>query len=731
MKKVISTLLAVVLLLSLALSASAKTISSDSADNVFFYATNTQGKAVLLKIIPLDELKALSHGQPNGNNYYVSTTDNYPTTQYCEARGVTVDELLSYVKAKSTVSGARSVGFSGEDELRLMATDGYGSYSRNWTYDELYGVKRYYFEGLFNSWRMGWEIAGEDNSKFGLSLEEYNERYSGKDPYYADKRAVFDGGVEMPVILAVESYSGRTTTDTLTASTEPGIASYIAANGGTAAGSLKNALTEDYALRLCLPMTEADLMAAHRTAYDNFKWIYNLCLDMVNAPELPSQGTVEAPVATFGLSGNTLTVTLTSATSGASIYYGFDGAAQTLYTGPFTVDVTGRDLSASPVMVYASAVKEGWDDEGMQTLKYPGMAPAFKTLYSGMAGETLVFSAADGVSNADWTSWTNAVTFVSLKTPSAGGYATLDAAKYTIDNTSKSISFDASLFTQSGSYSFVFHAAKYADKGTSVTIKQAAPELRTEAQTVFGQRVTVSFDNAAYNSGLSVYVTPANGSRTMISSNYLDRTKAGQVSINEEYFAMDSGAMKTPGRYTLELVNNSFSPESQSMELTLGFADVAAGSWYYDYVMDLAGAGTVSGVGGGRFNPDGTLTYGEAMKLLMLSTGYGEQAPTSAHWAGGYMDTAASDGLIAFGTDPDAKISRLEFCRAAAKALGVETSLSVSPFPDTSDGAVLALYERGIISGNDDGSFDPSGTLTRAQISRIIWSMLNIRGETE
>ena len=70
----------------------AKTQESAGAENVFFYAADTDGKAVLLKVIPFADLKAISHGRPDGGNYAISTTDNYPTTQYCEARGLTVPE---------------------------------------------------------------------------------------------------------------------------------------------------------------------------------------------------------------------------------------------------------------------------------------------------------------------------------------------------------------------------------------------------------------------------------------------------------------------------------------------------------------------------------------------------------------------------------------------------------------------------------------------------------------
>lgn len=733
LKRVLTFLLSFVLIFGLCFPTSAKTISSAKADNIFFYAMNSAGKAVLLKVMPLSDLKKLSHGQSDGKNYCISTTDNYPTTQYCEGRGFTVSELVNYVKSVTTVKGASAVNFSGGDTLRFMATDSYGNYSRSWTCAQLYGVKRYYFEELYGDkgWNTGWEIAGEDNAKFGVTLDAYNAKYKDSDPYYAEKRAVFDTGVETTVILATDSYSGRTTSDALVASTEPGISSYIAANGGTVAGCLKNAISDEYALRLSLPMTEADLMAAHRTAYDNFKWIYNMRLDRANSLALQSLGTVAEAVPSFSRSGSTLSITFSCATSGASVYYGYDGAPQALYTGPVSVDVSDCDLSSNPVTIYATAVKEGYDDAGVLTFQYPGMAPSLKTVYSGMAGSELTFTAAEGISAYGWSAWTSAMNFITMKAPTVNEYVTVDKSKYAVDGSAKAITFDKSLFTDTGSYSFIFHATKYADKSVSVTMKKAAPTLSVAGSVAFGQPVTLVFSDSGYTSGLSVYVTHEGGSRTMISASYLDKTQSGQVGIKAEYFTVSSTAMPGAGTYTLELVNNSYTPASQTVTLTLrtGFTDVVPDAWYYAYVTELANTGIVNGVGSGLFVPEGTLTWGQAMKLLMLTVGYAEQPPTGTHWASGYMNKAVSDGLISFGKDPDDPISRLDFCRAAAKVLKAETTLTKSPFTDTDDHGVLALYEKGIINGMTETTFDPLATLTRAQISKIIWHIMNLGGK--
>jgi hypothetical protein len=90
------------------------------------------------------------------------------------------------------------------------------------------------------------------------------------------------------------------------------------------------------------------------------------------------------------------------------------------------------------------------------------------------------------------------------------------------------------------------------------------------------------------------------------------------------------------------------------------------------------------------------------------------------------MDKAVAEGIIPAGKNPDAAISRLEFCQSAAKALGLAASDKASPFTDTADGSVIALNEKGIIDGVGNGLFAPDKTLTRAQISKIIYLIRNM-----
>ncbi len=157
-------------------------------------------------------------------------------------------------------------------------------------------------------------------------------------------------------------------------------------------------------------------------------------------------------------------------------------------------------------------------------------------------------------------------------------------------------------------------------------------------------------------------------------------------------------------------------------ENVITFTDVAKDAWYYDYVTKLAQAGIINGMGDGTFLPDGTLTWAQAMKLLLCAHGDLENV-TGADWAQTSIAKAAELGLCAAAQNGGLPISRLDFCKAAAKLFNVTGTGKA--FPDCADPDVLALTGIGVINGFDDGTFRPAATLTRAQISKIICLLMN------
>ena len=158
------------------------------------------------------------------------------------------------------------------------------------------------------------------------------------------------------------------------------------------------------------------------------------------------------------------------------------------------------------------------------------------------------------------------------------------------------------------------------------------------------------------------------------------------------------------------------------------FSDISSSTWCYKYVLELSDADVIDGYSDGTFKPDDQVTYGAALKLITLAAGYTEQAPVNSNVFSGYLARAQADGLVSGSVDLDAPITRLAVSQIAAKAMGLSINnlSSVRPFTDTSDPYVQALNAAGIVEGyfdNGTSTFKPYNTLTRGQISAIVWRM--------
>ena len=163
------------------------------------------------------------------------------------------------------------------------------------------------------------------------------------------------------------------------------------------------------------------------------------------------------------------------------------------------------------------------------------------------------------------------------------------------------------------------------------------------------------------------------------------------------------------------------------------FTDISTSTWCYKYVTELASANVISGYSNGTFQEKNTITYGAALKLIMLAAGYGEQAPTvKGSPFSGYLAKAKAAGLVSGNPKLNGPITRLQIAQIAAKALKLSTAglPSKKPFTDTNDVYVQALNAAGIIEGyfsNGTSTYKPNNTLTRGQVSAIVWRMLNYR----
>ena len=113
----------------------------------------------------------------------------------------------------------------------------------------------------------------------------------------------------------------------------------------------------------------------------------------------------------------------------------------------------------------------------------------------------------------------------------------------------------------------------------------------------------------------------------------------------------------------------------------LSFEDVESGSWYEEAVRWAASEGIVSGVDGTHFDPDSPITREQLAAILYRYGG--------------------SDGRASLEAFPDAS--------------------SVSSWAAESTSWAVA---EGLLTGMDDGSLNPLGTATRAQVATILMRFL-------
>ena len=200
------------------------------------------------------------------------------------------------------------------------------------------------------------------------------------------------------------------------------------------------------------------------------------------------------------------------------------------------------------------------------------------------------------------------------------------------------------------------------------------------------------------------------------------------------------------------------------------FTDIS-GHWAEETIIDLADRGIVNGVSATEFNPDGTITRAEFLKMAMevmkietVSVRNGECLDAKVvDWYAPYLQSALDKGLIpdnmiaGFNLDvkrqEDGTIKAIysgafngyipiireemavlaqymyQYTRNANTMKSMKAGVEL-PFTDADDisgwahEAVKLAYAQGFIDGMSDGRFEPKTTLTRAQAATIISRMI-------
>lgn len=187
-------------------------------------------------------------------------------------------------------------------------------------------------------------------------------------------------------------------------------------------------------------------------------------------------------------------------------------------------------------------------------------------------------------------------------------------------------------------------------------------------------------------------------------------------------------------------------------EETSPFSDMKESDWFYPYVIMLYGVGVVNGVGDGTFNPNGAVTAAEFFTLAarLLMPDRIDMSSADEYWAYPYYDALVSANIIApdrWGRAPGLwapsnthwnpyglkwNIVREDMAAVLyALAKYMQEDMSILPniennIPDSAKCGNQALwaYSAGVITGKTDGSFDPDGKMTRAEMCTVFCRLM-------
>jgi len=178
------------------------------------------------------------------------------------------------------------------------------------------------------------------------------------------------------------------------------------------------------------------------------------------------------------------------------------------------------------------------------------------------------------------------------------------------------------------------------------------------------------------------------------------------------------------------------------------YTDVPAGYFAAGPIRYLSCAGIVGGTGNHVFSPNANASRSQFAKMISLARGWAIVNPTTPTFNDvptsnilyRYIETAAANGAVTGyaqavqcgGTTPPCfkpndQISRGQTMIIVGRAFGWATNVVGGPhFSDVPASsffydAVETAYNRGVVNGTDLTHFEPNSSVTRGQISKILY----------
>ncbi|MEW5705872.1 MAG: Ig-like domain-containing protein [Actinomycetota bacterium] len=228
-------------------------------------------------------------------------------------------------------------------------------------------------------------------------------------------------------------------------------------------------------------------------------------------------------------------------------------------------------------------------------------------------------------------------------------------------------------------------------------------------------------------------------------------TKINTSLIAEAQYKDMTASAGTTYIYCISAVDKSGneSQKSSELEATLNtalrpgiFADVPDNTWYNKFVTELATKGIIKGYPDKTFRPNNPVSRAEFAVMICLAKNWKLEEPsnpsfkdiTKNHWAYKYIETVKSRAIIS-GYEgnifkADKSITRAEIAKIISKALNLapESKQNGATLKDIGTSwakdYINSCIKAGIISGYSDNTFKPNNTATRAEVAKIIASVV-------
>lgn len=159
------------------------------------------------------------------------------------------------------------------------------------------------------------------------------------------------------------------------------------------------------------------------------------------------------------------------------------------------------------------------------------------------------------------------------------------------------------------------------------------------------------------------------------------------------------------------------------------FPDVRMNDWFSSYVCAARDQEIVRGFGDGKFHPEYTVTYGEALKILTLLFEYNVQSGSGRHWAERYYQAAAALKVdLPITIDLDRSLTRGQAVRLAA-AFFAESSGQLEQLRRAESGSYSSVSSSSFPASSSSSSSMSSSSSSVSHLPRDPLSDTTIRSQ--